>query len=167
MIWLWKIEVGHYFLLSLLWLGGGFNFVQDIQMCIPQSPLTWGDDPIWQVCLGRGSLWMQSAKWVCLNLVCSGKFLPKRELCVSKNHPTRFNVILRRFAPICLFACFTPNSDTTSEEKRISNKLWQLWEGSWFATQDFDEIARDLLWEFCLFWVILGVRVLSIKSIDW
>ena len=153
--------------ISLLWPGGGFNFVQDIQMRILQSTLTWGDDPIWQVCLGRGSLWMQSAKWVCLNLVCSGKFLPKRELCVSKNHPTRFNVILRRFAPICPFACFTPNSDTTSEDKRISNKLWQLWEGSWFATQDFDEMARDLLWEFCLFWVILGVRVLSIKSIDW
>ena len=116
MVWLWKIEVGHYFLLSLLWLGGGFNFVQDIQMCILQSTPTWGDDPIWQVCLGRGSLWMQPAKWVCLNLVCSGKFLPERELCVS-NHPTRFIVILRRFAPICLFACFTPNSDTTSEEK--------------------------------------------------
>ena len=54
--------------ISLLWPGGSFNFVQDIQMCILQSTLTWGDDPTWQVCLGRGSLWMQSAKWVCLIL---------------------------------------------------------------------------------------------------
>ena len=163
--------VGQFWLFGLLgkikrinmedWIGSlPFSNISFLLLLIGSVQLRENEnDPIWQVlvCLN----WVETmCPYECnlLNESVSISFPVANVRCFAKAWSVCLeessNQLLCHSQAFCTFLHVFPSfrgSTLPSEKKWISNKLWQLWEGSLFATQDFCGMTHGLLWELCLF----------------